>query len=450
MHSEPRVAAAIIVTLLYAASCLYFLWVAPRRSSRAASNDRSGLLILFASQTGFAERLAAQTAHSLIQVGVAARTCALGHVSPAQLASAERALFILSTTGEGDAPDTAAGFVHQMTAGAIDLSTLSYGMLALGDRTYSNFCAFGRRIDQWLRHQGAHALFDAIEVDNGESGALRNWQHQLSTLINHPELPDWETPRYEEWQLKNRELMNPHSAGDACFHIELTPPTRASTWRAGDILEIDPQNSTWSSSDQPLPHREYSIASIPEDGSVHLLVRAMRREDDTPGLGSGWLSSASIGSVIAARVRTNSNFHLPVEPAPLILIGNGTGVAGLRALIKASVARGEHETWLIFGERNRQHDAFYADEVERWQNSKQIHRADYVFSRDQPEKRYVQHVLAEHADAVRSWVERGAYIYVCGSLKGMAPGVHDSLEKILSKPVLEQLSRQGRYRRDVY
>jgi sulfite reductase (NADPH) flavoprotein alpha-component len=62
----------------------------------------------------------------------------------------------------------------------------------------------------------------------------------------------------------------------------------------------------------------------------------------------------------------------------------------------------------------------------------------------------VQHLLAAQAAAVREWVERGAAIYVCGSLQGMAGGVHDALGEILGAELLEQLQADGRYRRDVY
>lgn len=57
--------------------------------------------------------------------------------------------------------------------------------------------AFGHRLDAWLRHQGARPLFDLIEVDNGDAGALRHWQHQLSVLSGRPDLPDWEAPTYQ-------------------------------------------------------------------------------------------------------------------------------------------------------------------------------------------------------------------------------------------------------------
>jgi sulfite reductase (NADPH) flavoprotein alpha-component len=62
----------------------------------------------------------------------------------------------------------------------------------------------------------------------------------------------------------------------------------------------------------------------------------------------------------------------------------------------------------------------------------------------------VQDVLRDQADRLREWVERGAAIYVCGSLQGMAGGVNEALRAILGAPELEQLTAEGRYRRDVY
>lgn len=451
MLSDGRIYTAGAITLLYAFSCIYFLWIKPRRRHVAGNSaSNSSLLIAFASQTGFAEQLAHQSARSLSEVGIPARVASLAEIGPEELAKTDQALFIVSTTGEGDAPDAAAAFVRAMGESTASLSSLRYAVLALGDRTYANFCGFGHRLDQWLSHQGASAWFDIVEVDNGEPGTLRHWQHQLSTILDRPELGDWEAPRYERWRLIDRVLMNPGSSGDACWHIELQPLDRATSWTAGDILEVDPHNSTWAPTGEPLPHREYSIASLPADAMVQLLVREMRRPDGTLGLGSAWLTRAQIGSGIAARIRINSNFHPPSADVPLILIGNGTGIAGLRALVKERIRSGHHKNWLIFGERNRAHDAFYADELQQWLLSGKLAALEFAFSRDQPEKRYVQHVLLEHAERVREWIDDGAAIYVCGSLNGMAPGVHAALEKILSVEKLERLVEQGRYRRDVY
>ncbi len=448
--SDARLYSACVVVILYLSTCAYFLW--PRRRLARVSTGDSPTLIAFASQTGFAAELANRTAQSLQAAGAPVMLASLQQIDHQLLRQTKHALFVVSTTGEGDAPDPAAGFVRDMLDSAVPLKQLSYGVLALGDREYDNYCAFGHRIDQWLRHQGATALFDVIEVDNGDEGALRHWQHQLSVLSNSPDLPDWEAPRYERWRLTARRHLNPGSAGDPCFHIELRPHADAITsWQAGDIAEIDPRNSTWDDKLEPLPHREYSIASLPADGAIHLLVRQMRRPDGEPGLGSGWLTAgARVGDEIAVRVRPNPNFHAPPHDVPLILIGNGTGIAGLRALLKARIAEGRHRNWLIFGERNAARDKFYADEIAQWHTRGQLERVDLVFSRDQAERRYVQHRVLECGDELKCWISSGAAIYVCGSLQGMAPAVDAALAEALGADTLEELAISGRYRRDVY
>jgi sulfite reductase (NADPH) flavoprotein alpha-component len=452
--SDARLYSACVVVVLYLSTCAYFL--RPRRQPAfiATGGDQTtaATLIAFASQTGFAAELANRTAQSLQAAGAPVTLASLQQVDDQILRQTKHALFVVSTTGEGDAPDPAAGFVRNVLDSAVPLKELSYGVLALGDREYDNYCAFGHRIDQWLRHQGATALFDVIEVDNGDEGALRHWLHQLSVLSNSPDLPDWAAPHYHRWTLSARHHVNPGSAGDACFHIELRPQTGASaTWQAGDIAEIDPRNSTWDDKLEPLPHREYSIASLPADGAIHLLVRQMRRPDGEPGLGSGWLTAgAKVGDDIAIRVRVNPNFHAPQSDIPLILIGNGTGIAGLRALLKTRIAEGRHRNWLIFGERSAAHDRFYGDEIEQWRARGQLERVDLVFSRDQADRRYVQHRVLDCDDELKRWVDDGAAIYICGSLQGMAPAVDAALTEVLGADTLEELAIAGRYRRDVY
>ena len=134
----------------------------------------------------------------------------------------------------------------------------------------------------------------------------------------------------------------------------------------------------------------------------------------------------------------------------MILIGNGTGIAGLRAHLKQRIAAGSRRNWLLFGERNSDRDFFYRDEILQWQTQNHIERLDLAFSRDQTNRVYVQQKLQATADVVRDWVEAGASIYVCGSLAGMAPGVDTALRQALGDATVESMLSQGRYRRDVY
>jgi sulfite reductase (NADPH) flavoprotein alpha-component len=201
----------------------------------------------------------------------------------------------------------------------------------------------------------------------------------------------------------------------------------------------------------PIGSREYSIASIASDGVLELIVRQERHADGNLGLGSGWLTEyLPLNGTLNLRLRRNSGFHLPEAAAPMILIGNGTGLAGLRSLIRARINAGEQRNWLLFGERNRANDLLCGAELQGWLDSGDLARLDLAFSRDQAEKVYVQDVLLQHAEEFKRWVADGACVYVCGSLQSMAAGVDAALNGMLGEDALQQLIEDGRYRRDVY
>jgi sulfite reductase (NADPH) flavoprotein alpha-component len=424
--------------------------VTPVTSVSSFVDESAGILVVHASQTGFASELAERTASLLRAGSVSVDLRDISSVTPALLAQVTRALFIVSTTGEGDAPDMATGFRRASMAAPLALHGLAYGVLALGDRDYEDFCAFGHDLEHWLHASGASPLFDLVEVDNGDQGALRHWQHHVAQLAGVTTQPDWSRPAYQPWRLMERRLLNPGSIGGPCFHLALVPEDAALLhWHAGDIAEIGPRLA--SGEPASLPHREYSIASIPTDGALHLVVRQMRAADGTLGLGSGWLTEyATVGSTVDLRVRRNEGFHAPTDDRPAIFIGNGTGIAGLRALIKARIARGHRRNWLVFGERHAEADRLHVDELEQWHEQGHLERLDLVWSRQARGSHYVQDRLRAMADEVRAYVADGASIYVCGSLAGMAPGVDAALRHILGDAHVDELAAKGRYRRDVY
>ncbi len=417
-----------------------------RRGKRNLSAAPADWLVVYASQTGNAEFLARRSAELLATGGLATRAACISTLDAAALAGANRVLFIASTYGEGDAPDTAAPFAGRLMAAGIDLGHLHYAVLALGDTSYANYCGFGRALDAWLASQGATRLFERIDVDRGDAQALAEWQHHVGRLAGTADAPDWEAPAYGDWRIGERTLLNPGSAGAPLFRLALLPTDGAvPAWEAGDLAQV-------SAPADPGHPREYSIASIPSEGRLELLVRLQRREDGTPGTASGWLcEGAGGGDIVRLRIRAHERFRLgPNARRPLIAIGNGSGLAGLRALLKARINAGVHDNWLLFGERNAAHDFLLRDELQGWVDSGWIARLDLAFSRDQEARRYVQDLLREQATRVADWIGRGAAVYVCGSLQGMAGGVHEALVEILGADALEALVVDGRYRRDVY
>ncbi|RZT36627.1 sulfite reductase subunit alpha [Cupriavidus agavae] len=513
MLAHGRLAMAAGVVMAYAGFCAAIVLAHRRRRAArlaalgvVADKGERPTLVAYATQTGFAEQLAEQTARALRGAGMPVQLVSFAELDGTRLAACGQALFVVSTTGEGDAPDSASGFARRLLSGTTPeaLQQLRYGVLALGDSSYAGFCAFGHALSGWLQQHRAQPLFDMVQVDNGDAGALRHWQNHLSALSGGAEIADWERPRYGRWQLVERQLLNPGSQGLPAFHLALVPDDPAALdWQAGDIAEVGPRQAPDTvarllaalsldgtalvrcdtrpmplaealatrlhlpdahrdtmaglSPQQlvdalpPLPHREYSIASLPADGKLELLVRLTRHADGTPGLASGWLTDyAQIGARVALRVRTNRGFHPPADDRPLILIGNGTGLAGLRALLKARAAAGQRRNWLLFGERSAAHDDFHGAELRAWVEQGVLQCVDRAWSRDGGARRYVQDAVRANAARVVEWVGEGASIYVCGSLQGMAGGVHEALAGILGAERLREMTESGRYRRDVY
>ncbi|SFG28275.1 sulfite reductase (NADPH) flavoprotein alpha-component [Duganella sp. CF458] len=436
----------------YGVVCL-LPWLRARRAraaaqaARAAAGD-SPWLVAYASQTGNAELLARQTSETLRVAGIANHLCEFDQLDAATLQAAERVLFLASTYGEGDPPDAAARFAQRLMARSdLALDRLHYAVLALGDSAYASFCGFGRTLDAWLAARGAQALFPRVEVDRSAPPAIAAWRRQLSHLAGTSDAPDWDAPAFAEWRLAARRQLNPGSAGAPIYHLELEPMAGMALpdWQSGDLVQV-------AAPADPERPREYSIASIPADGRVHLLVRLHRHGDGSHGLASGWLTQqAAEGAVLRLRLRAHRRFRLEENAArPLILIGNGSGIAGLRGHLKARAAAGQPRNWLLFGERDPAHDAFYRDELEAWQRAGMLPRLDLAWSRGPDGKQYVQDLLLRHAETLRAWLGEGAAIYVCGSLEGMAAGVDRTLRELFTQEEMAELSGSGRYRRDVY
>lgn len=505
----------IIVTLASLTMPVFFvtgwlLYLDRRRKKRQIRAARGNVgnspaqgdswLIGFASQSGLAEQLAWQSAGQLQAAGVPVQVMPLSQVGETQLREAQRALFVISTFGDGEAPDSARAFERKALGQPWSLSNLNYALLALGDRQYPHFCGFARRLQAWLGERGATTAFSPVEVDNADPAALQLWQQELAQLTGSQPVAAWQPPSFSSWTLQRRQLLNPGSQGSGVYLLGLQPqaPMR---WEAGDLVDIQPLNgsarvdaflsglgldpSTQVRLDGldetlaqalasrqlpisrehlvglqaqalvealiPLGPREYSIASIASDGVLELIVRQERHADGSLGVGSGWLTEyLPVQGNVSLRLRRNSGFHLPSAAVPMILIGNGTGLAGLRSLLKARITAGERQNWLLFGERNRAHDLLCGDELQAWLANGDLARLDLAFSRDQVEKVYVQNVLREQTDDLRGWIEDGACVYVCGSLQGMASGIDAVLNEVLGAEEVQQLIEDGRYRRDVY
>ena len=211
---------------------------AERSEALLGATGEDATVVAFASQTGVGEELAWMTARDLAKAGWPVRVVSFADLDLAMLKAAQRALFVVSTTGEGDAPDSATRLLRKVLTADVALPHLAYGVLALGDRSYRDFCAFGRAVEGGLRHAGATPLFDRVEVDDADPAAIRHWQHHLNQLTGAAAAPDWTPPAYGRWRLVERIHLNPGSPGGAAVHLALEPIDPLPDWSAGDIAEV--------------------------------------------------------------------------------------------------------------------------------------------------------------------------------------------------------------------
>jgi sulfite reductase (NADPH) flavoprotein alpha-component len=143
------------------------------------------------------------------------------------------------------------------------------------------------------------------------------------------------------------------------------------------------------------------------------------------------------------------------------MIGPGTGIAPFRAFLherRSTAATGRN--WLFFGERNASADFLYREELEGMVKSGHIARFDTAFSRDQSKKVYVQDLMVQNGKQFWSWLQEGAFVYVCGDAFQMAKDVDKSLRFILethggmsaenADNYVQHLKDDRRYQRDVY
>jgi sulfite reductase (NADPH) flavoprotein alpha-component len=218
----------------------------------------------------------------------------------------------------------------------------------------------------------------------------------------------------------------------------------------------------------PLAPRLYSISSslaaFPDE--VHLTVAAVRYESGgrrRGGVASTWLADR-IGANAEAPVYVNRNlrFRLPEDPGtPIVMIGPGTGIAPFRAFLHHRRALGlAGRTWLFMGDRHAHCDFLYRSELESFLKDGELWRLDTAFSRDQPQKIYVQQRMLEAGKELWSWLQEGAVIYVCGDASRMAKDVDAALQSIIAvhgrrsaaqaRLEVRELAAASRYVRDVY
>src|ERR1700722_2908236 len=532
----------------------------PARGARAAEP----LTIIYASESGNSERLAADMAKVARKRGLKPTVVDMADLDLAGLPKSRRLVVIAATWGEGEPPGrAAAGYAALMGDKAPRLDGVEFAVLALGDTAYVEFCAIGKAIDARLEALGGKRVADRADLDLDFAEPAARWIDGAVTALApkaeaaaaggqvievdfgaaaEPNLGPFEA------EVTAHIDLNSSRSDKETVHLELAFDGKAPAYNHGDSLDLYPRNDPdyveqllkaaglgadgalrdellakrdvttlslrtienyaaatghhyakslvesgeaqqWIAGRQlidliehfpialsaeqlraltrPLAPRAYSIASSPRGGGdeAHLLVSAVRYAShgrDRKGVASSYVADGlKKGDRVRVKLRPNRHFALPATDRDIIMVGPGTGIAPFRSFTQERRAAGATgKSWLFFGDRHHTHDFLYQLE---WQDALKdgaLTRMDVAFSRDTPQKVYVQNRLWDRRRDVVEWLDNGAYFYVCGDAKQMAKDVRGTLVrayadvKALAPDIAEQavveLERGRRYLQDVY
>jgi ferredoxin-NADP reductase len=234
--------------------------------------------------------------------------------------------------------------------------------------------------------------------------------------------------------------MGIHGASNATGGIRAVAKARRTrgrlTWRIGEVLESHPETPRAKSLFLDVPgweghkagqhldirltaedgyqaQRSYSIASAPEEEHLALCVERVEDGEVSPYL----TDELRVGDPLELRGPIGGWFTWQAtEGGPLFLVGGGSGIAPLMAMIRhRAAAKSDAFCRLLYSSRSRQ-ETIYAKELERLAANDASLEVTHTLTRSQPPgwRGYTRRIDQEMLEEVAPPPKERPLAFICG------------------------------------
>ncbi|MGC1828643.1 MAG: flavodoxin domain-containing protein, partial [Pseudolabrys sp.] len=228
--------------------------VAPQAA--APARPAEPLTIVYASESGNSEKLAGDVAKSARKSGLKPTIIDMADLDLGTLAATKRLVVIAATWGEGEPPARAIRSYNElMGEDAPRLDGVEFGVLALGDTAYAEFCAIGRKIDERLAALGGKRIVDRVECDLDFAEPAARWIGDAIKALTPPNaggrvievdfgLKPAASPSTDifEAEIIEHVDLNSSRSDKETIHLALSFEGAAPAYEPGDSLDLYPEN----------------------------------------------------------------------------------------------------------------------------------------------------------------------------------------------------------------
>lgn len=408
------IAAINIVFFIYSGLAISYRRTRTRIKNQVSA-DQAEIVILVGSENGSTKNFGNLLLQALLGAKQKVYLGELNQYRP--FGKMQHLLVLTSTYGDGDPPANGDRFLKLLGEHPL-ADSVRYSVVGFGSLAYPNFCQFALDIEAALKKSPASSGLPGkpFLIHNKSYTSFQKWAGKWGeTLGLQLELPAQikpkKTPQHSFTIMDKQRVDDGYSD---TYTLVLKMKNHA--LQSGDLLGVVPPTD-------PV-ERLYSVARLDQNR----IFLAIKRHEY--GVCSQYLDTLPVGSSFKASVQRNGDFHFPNNGKPVILVGNGTGIAPFIGMIQSAEYR--VPIHLYWGGRNRQSISIYQEWIDRALEAGTLTSCQIAYSKVPDYPSYVQELLWQDQATLAGQLAQGATLMICGSVL-MQNGVLEALDQITQR-----------------